>query len=136
MLTHYLMRSPTSPLIAGESDPGNRAGLHVNHFSLRCSSRDTCCPCCGHAYQVCTCLAISLTSAQTSNFHSTRLTKAEVAYILEHSGSKLILVDSEFAPLVAGASLPTIISNDTGRSGDPYEDFLGKKNPPFTAWGL
>ncbi|KAG9045239.1 hypothetical protein FS837_006777 [Tulasnella sp. UAMH 9824] len=58
-----------------------------------------------------------------------RLKKAEVEYILEHSGSKLILVDREFLSLVEGTTnVPIIISNDTGRDnvGDPYEDFLNK----------
>ncbi|KAG9012722.1 hypothetical protein FRB93_001275 [Tulasnella sp. JGI-2019a] len=55
---------------------------------------------------------------------NTRLTKAEVSYILEHSGSKLILVDYEFASLVEGAKVPVVVSNDTGRAGDPYERFL------------
>lgn len=45
-------------------------------------------------------------------------------YILEHSGAKLILVDHEFANLVHGTNIPVIVSHDTGRFGDPYEDFL------------
>jgi hypothetical protein len=49
-----------------------------------------------------------------------------VAYILDHSGSKLILVDHEFASLVEGVAVPVIVSKDTGRAGDPYEDFLSK----------
>ncbi|KAJ3482473.1 hypothetical protein NLI96_g6951 [Meripilus lineatus] len=55
---------------------------------------------------------------------NTRLTVPEVAYILEHSGAKLIIVDYEYARLVSGAKVPVIISNDTGRAGDPYETFL------------
>lgn len=55
---------------------------------------------------------------------NTRLTKHEVAYILNHSGSKLILVDHEYTHLVEGTEIPTIVSNDTGRVGDPYEEFL------------
>jgi len=47
-----------------------------------------------------------------------------VDYILEHSGSKLVLVDHEFAHLVKGSKLRCIISNDTGRAEDPYEEFL------------
>ncbi|KAJ3844109.1 AMP-dependent synthetase and ligase [Lentinula raphanica] len=57
---------------------------------------------------------------------NTRLTPQEVTYILEHSGSKLILIDSEYLHLVKGTRIPIIISNDTGRSGDPYEDFLSE----------
>ncbi|KIK71136.1 hypothetical protein GYMLUDRAFT_33267 [Collybiopsis luxurians FD-317 M1] len=53
-----------------------------------------------------------------------RLTHQEVAYILEHSGSKLILVDSEYLHLIKGTCIPVVICNDTGRSGDPYEQFL------------
>ncbi|KAH8106897.1 AMP-dependent synthetase and ligase [Cristinia sonorae] len=55
---------------------------------------------------------------------NTRLTHGEVAYILEHSGAKIIIVDYEFKHLVEGAKVPVIVSNDTGRRGDPYEDFL------------
>ncbi|KAG8903462.1 hypothetical protein FRC00_000058, partial [Tulasnella sp. 408] len=58
-----------------------------------------------------------------------RLKKAEIQYILEHSGSKLILVDHEFLPLVEGTTtIPIVVSKDTGRDnvGDPYEDFLNK----------
>lgn len=53
-----------------------------------------------------------------------RLTKPEVQYIIEHSGAKLILADYQYAHLVQNSTLPTIISNDTGRSDDPYEKFL------------
>ncbi|KAG8896804.1 hypothetical protein FRC01_011615, partial [Tulasnella sp. 417] len=58
-----------------------------------------------------------------------RLKKAEIQYILEHSGSKLILVDHECLSLVEGTTnVPTIVSKDTGRDnvGDPYEDFLNQ----------
>ncbi|PCH37800.1 acetyl-CoA synthetase-like protein [Wolfiporia cocos MD-104 SS10] len=55
---------------------------------------------------------------------NTRLTRPEVDYILEHSGSKLILVDHELAHLVQNANIPVIVSKDTGRAGDPYEEFL------------
>ncbi|KAF8898581.1 hypothetical protein BD779DRAFT_1431789 [Infundibulicybe gibba] len=55
---------------------------------------------------------------------NTRLKPQEVAYILEHSGSSLILVDHEYTHLIQGTKIPTIISNDTGRLGDPYEAFL------------
>lgn len=55
---------------------------------------------------------------------NTRLTTPEVAYILEHSGSKLILVDHELAHLVQDARIPVIVANDSGRADDPYEQFL------------
>jgi len=53
-----------------------------------------------------------------------RLTKHEIDYILTHSGAKLIFVDHEYRHLVSDAKAPIIVSNDTGRVGDPYEDFL------------
>lgn len=49
-----------------------------------------------------------------------------MSYIIEHSGAKLILVDSEYVHLIDGTTVPTVISNDTGREDDPYEEFLGK----------
>jgi len=55
---------------------------------------------------------------------NTRLTPPEVTYILEHSGAKLILVDQECIHLIRGTTIPTIISNDTGKDDDPYETFL------------
>ncbi|KZT30376.1 acetyl-CoA synthetase-like protein [Neolentinus lepideus HHB14362 ss-1] len=53
-----------------------------------------------------------------------RLTKPEVDYILNHSVSKIILVDHEYTHLVKGSKVPVIVSQDTGRAGDPYEEFL------------
>jgi long-subunit acyl-CoA synthetase (AMP-forming) len=55
---------------------------------------------------------------------NTRLTKHEIDYILSHSGAKLIFVDHEYSHLVTDATARIIMSNDTGRAGDPYEDFL------------
>ncbi|KAF9240921.1 hypothetical protein BU15DRAFT_73778 [Melanogaster broomeanus] len=55
---------------------------------------------------------------------NTRLTPPEVAYILEHSGSNLILVDHEFMHLIPDTNVTTIVCHDTGRDGDPYETFL------------
>ncbi|KIL70677.1 hypothetical protein M378DRAFT_95172 [Amanita muscaria Koide BX008] len=55
---------------------------------------------------------------------NTRLKLHEVAYILEHSGSKLILVDYEYIDLIRGTAIPYIVCKDTGRAGDPYEGFL------------
>lgn len=55
-----------------------------------------------------------------------RLTKPEVKYILDHSGAKLILVDHEYAHLVKDEKAQIIVCKDTGRFGDPYEDFLSK----------
>jgi acyl-CoA synthetase (AMP-forming)/AMP-acid ligase II len=57
---------------------------------------------------------------------NTRLTSQEVAYILEHSGSKLILIDFEYLHLIRGTRIPVVVCDDTGRSGDPYEQFLSE----------
>ncbi|KAJ6509337.1 hypothetical protein C8R47DRAFT_965916 [Mycena vitilis] len=56
---------------------------------------------------------------------NTRLKPSEVAYILDHSGSSIILVDHEYQHLLPpNLKLRVIVSNDTGRLGDPYEEFL------------
>ncbi|KAG1894809.1 uncharacterized protein F5891DRAFT_701766 [Suillus fuscotomentosus] len=55
---------------------------------------------------------------------NTRLTPPEVSYILEHSGSKLILIDHDFTHLIENTNVPIIVCHDTGRAGDPYESFL------------
>lgn len=55
---------------------------------------------------------------------NTRLTPSEIAYILEHSESKLVLVDHQYSHLIPNANVTSIICYDTGRLGDPYEDFL------------
>ncbi|KAF8649818.1 hypothetical protein AX16_005583 [Volvariella volvacea WC 439] len=67
---------------------------------------------------------------------NTRLKPQEVEYILEHSGSKLILVDHEYTHLIKGTKIPVIVSNDTGRAGDPYEEFLtsGRKFSKEQGW--
>lgn len=57
---------------------------------------------------------------------NTRLTKSEVDYILQHSGSKLILVDHEYTHFTKDSKVPVIVSRDTGRFGCPYEEFLSK----------
>ncbi|KAG7099364.1 hypothetical protein E1B28_001220 [Marasmius oreades] len=43
-----------------------------------------------------------------------------------HSESKLILVDHEYLHLIEGTNIPYIVSKDTGRRGDPYEEFLSE----------
>ncbi|KAF8167952.1 hypothetical protein B0H34DRAFT_647092 [Crassisporium funariophilum] len=53
-----------------------------------------------------------------------RLKASEVEYIIDHSKCRLLLVDHEYVNLVAGTNIPLVISHDTGRDGDPYEDFL------------
>ncbi|KAF9056318.1 AMP-dependent synthetase and ligase [Panaeolus papilionaceus] len=57
---------------------------------------------------------------------NTRLKPSEVAYILEHSQAKLLLVDYEYLHLVQRQSIPMIVSNDTGGVDDPYETFLAE----------
>ncbi|KAK0198698.1 acetyl-CoA synthetase-like protein [Armillaria mellea] len=46
--------------------------------------------------------------------------------IADHSGASLILIDEELLPLIAGSKLPRIVCKDTGRSDDPYEEFLSE----------
>ena len=67
---------------------------------------------------------------------NTRLTPSEIAYILEHSRTKLILVDYEYAHLIKGTKIPVIVGNDTGRAGDPYEELLshGRKFSQEHGW--
>ena len=57
-----------------------------------------------------------------------RLTKPEVDYILEHSGSKMIIVDSEFKHLAEGFKGEVIVSNDSAGkdSSDPYEKLIAE----------
>jgi hypothetical protein len=63
---------------------------------------------------------------------------SEVAYILEHSGASLILVDSEFVNLIPrNTNIPVVISKDTGLCDDPYEEFLakGRQFSQERSWG-
>ncbi|KAF9158520.1 hypothetical protein DFQ26_007519 [Actinomortierella ambigua] len=61
---------------------------------------------------------------------NTRLNPKEVAYILNHSGARLILCDAEFANLVQDSPLPKVFIEDSGRiDSDPYEQFLGLGYP-------
>ncbi|KIY45402.1 acetyl-CoA synthetase-like protein [Fistulina hepatica ATCC 64428] len=55
---------------------------------------------------------------------NTRLSPQEVKYILDHSQSRLLLVDHEYVHLIKDTAIPFIVCNDTGKPGDPYEDFL------------
>ncbi|KAF8708468.1 AMP-binding enzyme C-terminal domain, partial [Rhizoctonia solani] len=67
---------------------------------------------------------------------NTRLTVPEVDYILEHSGAKLVLVDYEYTKFVEGKKIPYVVCKDTGRAGDPYEDYLtqGRKLSSEEGW--
>lgn len=63
---------------------------------------------------------------------NTRLNAAEIAYILQDSGARFLLVDHELYPLVADyADSPVTIirSDDTGLAEDPYEVFLATGDP-------
>jgi len=62
-----------------------------------------------------------------------RLTAADVGFILEHSGARFGFVDHEYEQLVDGRTADgverVIRIDDTGASGDPYEDFLAEGSP-------
>jgi fatty-acyl-CoA synthase len=54
-----------------------------------------------------------------------RLTAEEVAYILEHSGARLAVVDHELAHLVQGVQgVEVVVDGDSDGSENPYERFL------------
>jgi acyl-CoA synthetase (AMP-forming)/AMP-acid ligase II len=58
---------------------------------------------------------------------NTRLGRDEVAYILEDSGTKILVVDHELKPVLDGVDLgdiETIVVQDTGEEDDPYEQLL------------
>jgi fatty-acyl-CoA synthase len=61
-----------------------------------------------------------------------RLAGPEVAYILEHSGARFLLVDAELHPLVSDLSTAemTVIQVTGGETArDPYERFLAAASP-------
>jgi fatty-acyl-CoA synthase len=62
---------------------------------------------------------------------NTRLSAGEVEYIVEHSGSKMVFVDAELEELLEGVdeSVEVLRIDDTGESGDPYEDYLAEGSP-------
>jgi acyl-CoA synthetase (AMP-forming)/AMP-acid ligase II len=69
---------------------------------------------------------------------NTRLTKPEVSYIIDHSDVKLLLVDHEFMHLVKDSRIRIVVTNDSGRPGDPYEEFLssGRRFSKERGWFL
>jgi fatty-acyl-CoA synthase len=63
---------------------------------------------------------------------NTRLSSAEVEYILRHSGARTLLLDAELGGLVEPLDLSgidVIRVDDTGAAGDPYEDLLAASSP-------
>ncbi len=63
---------------------------------------------------------------------NTRLSSDEIAYILEHSGSRVLLLDAELAGLVDEIDLGgahVIRVDDTGMIDDPYEQLLAGASP-------
>lgn len=69
-----------------------------------------------------------------------RLTKPEVDYILEFSGSTVIIVDHEFKHLAEGFKGKVIVSNDTGSlekgPDDEYEQLIesGRQDAETRGW--
>lgn len=67
---------------------------------------------------------------------NTRLGSEEIGYILEDSGSKALFVDAELEKLVEplnSSGMEVVRIDDTGESGDPYEDYLAEGSPEAMA---
>ncbi len=62
---------------------------------------------------------------------NTRLSAAEIRYILEDSGTRILFVDAELESLVADppAGVEIIRVDDDGESTDPYEQLLASGDP-------
>src|SRR5215218_4511005 len=62
---------------------------------------------------------------------NTRLSAGEVEYIIEHSKSKMVFVDAELEGLLEGVdeSVERVRIDDTGETGDPYEDYVAEDSP-------
>ncbi len=61
---------------------------------------------------------------------NTRLGKDEVKYIVEHSGAKMVFADAELEHLLEDVEdIEVVRVDDTGESGDPYEDYLAEGSP-------
>ncbi len=61
-----------------------------------------------------------------------RLASAEIGYILQHSGARYLLLDTELEALTEPldlAGVTVIRCNDTGVPGDPYEELLAGASP-------
>jgi acyl-CoA synthetase (AMP-forming)/AMP-acid ligase II len=64
-----------------------------------------------------------------------RLTSGEVAYILDHSGAALLLVDPELDGLLEGVSVKHRIVLDGVQDADLFRAWSGERPPPAaTAW--
>ena len=57
---------------------------------------------------------------------NTRLSADEIEYIVEHSKAKMVFVDAELEELLEGTEVERVRIDDTGRPGDPYEDYLAE----------
>src|SRR4029450_3234227 len=65
---------------------------------------------------------------------NTRLNSDEIGYILRHSGAPFLFCHSHTQP-PALSGMPVARGDDTGRPGDPYEDFLaGGSSAPVESW--
>ncbi len=69
-----------------------------------------------------------------------RLSSGEVSYIIDHSDAKIVVVDSEFAPLIKPDELPKVemfvtvcdVNDEILLDGAEYESFLESGQPePF-----
>jgi fatty-acyl-CoA synthase len=61
-----------------------------------------------------------------------RLASAEIGYILQHSGARYLLLDTELEALTEPldlAGITVIRCDDTGVPGDPYEELLAGASP-------
>ncbi len=68
---------------------------------------------------------------------NTRLGKDEVAYIVEHSGAKMVFVDAELERLLEDVGGVDVVRvDDTGEKDDPYEAYVagGSPEPVPSVW--
>src|SRR5215210_7201265 len=69
---------------------------------------------------------------------NTRLSADEIGYILRHSGSRFLFADADLLPQLERLDLggmAVIRVDESGESGDPYEDYLAAGTPgPVAGW--
>ena len=69
---------------------------------------------------------------------NTRLSSEEIGYILSHSGSRFLFVDTELAPTLEPLDLSALEVTrieDTGTADDPYEAYLADgSSEPVESW--